>query len=84
MPLTGVKEAIFSPLKLERNLSSLFVECRVVQESLSQLEDMLSHCDPVAPLAICDWHNVHLTNLVVHGAAPVRKFHFCPPIRQPS
>src|SRR5262247_4369578 len=33
-PLTGVKEAIFSPLKLERNLSSFFVERRVVQESL--------------------------------------------------
>ena len=47
--LAGVKEAIFSPLKLERNLSSFFVECRVVQESLGQLEDVLSHCDPVAP-----------------------------------
>jgi hypothetical protein len=82
--LTGVKEAIFSPLKLERNLSSFFVECRVVQESLGQLEDMLSHCDPVAPLALWDWHNVHLNNLVVHGTAPVRKFHVCPPIRQPS
>jgi hypothetical protein len=82
--LTGVKETIFLPLQLERNLSSFFVECRVVQESLGQLEDVLSHCDPVAPLALWDWHNVHLNNLVVRGAAPVRKFHVCPPIRQPS
>jgi len=82
--LTGVKEAILSPFKLERNLSSFFVKCRVMQESLGQLEDVLSYRDPVAPLALWDWHNVDLNNLVVSGATPVRKFHLCPPIRQPS
>jgi hypothetical protein len=82
--LAGVKEVIFSPLKLERHLSSFFVECRVVQESLGQLEDVLSHRDPVDPSALWDWYNVYLNNLVVRGAAPVRKFHVRPPIRQPS
>jgi hypothetical protein len=82
--LAGVKEAIFSPLKLEHNLSSFFVECRVVQESLGQLEDVLSHRDSVDPGALWDWHNVHLNNLVIRGAAPVGKFHVRPPIRQPS
>jgi hypothetical protein len=84
-PLAGVKEAIFSPLKLEHNLSSFFVECRrVVQESLGQLEDVLSYRDPVDPGTLWDWHNVHFNNLVVCGAVPVRKFHAHPPIRQPS
>jgi hypothetical protein len=82
--LASVKEAIFSPLKLERNLSSFFVECRVVQESLGQLEDVLSHRDSVNPGTLWDWYNVHINNLVVRGAAPVRKFHVRPPIRQPS
>jgi hypothetical protein len=82
--LASVKEAIFSPLKLERNLSSFFVECRVVQESLGQLEDMLSHRDSVNPGALWDWYNIHINNLVVRGAAPIRKFHVRPPIRQPS
>jgi hypothetical protein len=83
--LAGIKEAIFSPLKLERHLSSFFTEGRrVVQESLGQLEDALSYCDPVDSGAFWDWYNVHLNNLVVRGAAPVRKFHVCPPIRQPS
>jgi hypothetical protein len=82
--LTGVKETIFSPLQLECNLSSFFVECRAVQESFGELEDVLAHRDPVAPLALRDWHNVHLNNLVVRGAAPIGKFHVCPPIRQPS
>src|SRR5215510_13021014 len=50
--LAGVKEAIFSPLKLEHNLSSFFVECRLVQESLGQLEDVLSHRNPVDPGAL--------------------------------
>jgi hypothetical protein len=45
--LAGVKKAIFSPCKLEHNLSSFFVECRLVQELFSQLEDVLSHRDPV-------------------------------------
>jgi hypothetical protein len=50
--LAGVKKVISSPLKLERNLSSFFVECRLVHESFSQLEDMLSHRDPVDPDAL--------------------------------
>jgi hypothetical protein len=83
--LSGIKEAIFSPLKLERNLSSFFAEChRVVQEALGQLEDALSYRDPVDPGTLWDWHNIHFNNLVVGGAVPVRKFHVCPPIRQPS
>jgi hypothetical protein len=82
--LAGVKEAIFSPLKLERHLSSFFVKCRVVQESLGQLEDVLSYRDSVNPGALWDWYNIYLNNLVVRGAAPVRKFHVRPPIRQPS
>jgi hypothetical protein len=82
--LAGVEEAIFSPLKLERYLSSFFVECRVVQESLGQLEDAVSHRDPVDPGALRNWYNVHLNNLVIYGAAPVCKFHVRPPIRQPS
>ena len=82
--LAGVKEAVFSPLKLERHLSSFFVECRLVQESLVQLEDVLFHRDPIDPGALRNWHNVHLNNLIVRGAAPVRKFHVRPPIRQPS
>jgi hypothetical protein len=83
--LTGIKEAIFSPFKLERNRSSLFAEChRVVQEALGQLEDVLSYRDPVDPGTLWDWLNVHFDNLVVGGAVPVRKFHVCPPIRQPS
>jgi hypothetical protein len=83
--LAGVKEAIFSPLKLEHNLASFFVECRrMVQESLGQLKDALSYCDPVDPGALWHWHNVHFHNLVVCGAVPVRKFHACPPIRQAS
>jgi hypothetical protein len=82
--LAGVKEAIFSPLKLEPHLSSFFVECRVVQESLGQLEDVLSHRDSVNPGALWDWYNVYLNNLVIYGAAPIRKFHVRPPMRQPS
>ena len=49
-----------------------------------QLKDALSYCDPVDSGALWNWYNVHLNNLVVRGAAPVRKFHVCPPIRQPS
>jgi hypothetical protein len=56
----------------------------VVQESLGQLEDVLSHRDSVNPGTLWDWYNIHLNNLVVRGAAPVRKFHVRPPIRQPS
>jgi hypothetical protein len=82
--LAGVKEAIFSPLNLERNLSGFFPERSVVQEALSQLEDVVSHRNPVDSGALWDGYNVHLNNLVVRGAAPVRKFHLCPPIRQPS
>jgi hypothetical protein len=83
-PLAGVNETIFSPLKLERHLPSFFVECHAVQEALGQLEDVLSHRDPVDPGTLWDWHNIHLNTLVVCGAAPVRKFHVRPPIRQPS
>src|SRR5262245_54058628 len=82
--LTAVKEAVFSPLKLERHLSSFFVECRLVQESLVQLEDVLSDRDAIDPGALRNWHNVHLNNLIVRGAAPVRKLRVRPPIRPPS
>jgi hypothetical protein len=82
--LAGIKEAIFSPLELKRNLPGFFAECSAVQELLGQLEDVLSHRDPVDPGALRDWHNVYLNNLVVYGAASVGKFHVRSPIRQPS
>jgi hypothetical protein len=82
--LTGVKETIFSPLNLERNLPGFLPERSVVQEALGQFEDVLSHRNPVDSGALWDGYNVHLNNLVVRGAAPVRKFHVRPPIRQPS
>jgi hypothetical protein len=83
--LTGVKEAVFSSCKLEHNLPGFFAEGHsLVQESLGQLKDVLSYCDAVDPGALWDWHNVHFNHLVVSGAAPVHKFHACPPIRQPS
>jgi len=50
--LASVKEAIFSPLKLERHLSSFFVEGCLVQESFGEVAAVLSPRDRVDPGAL--------------------------------
>jgi hypothetical protein len=82
--LAGVKEVVFASRQLQGDFPGLFEECDVLQELLSQLEDVLAHGDAIAALAVWQGGYVHLNSLSICGTAPVREFHGLPPIRQPS